>query len=60
MCKMVVTITSKTWEKCHVETIEKGRCFCVNRRELKMESDVENWAQVFDKCDPKIQTRINT
>ena len=60
MCKMVVTITSKTWEKCHVEIIEKGRYFCVNRRELKMGSDVENWAQVFDKCDPKIQTRINT
>ena len=26
-----------------------------NRKDLEVESDVANWAQIFDKCDPKKQ-----
>ena len=45
------------------ETIGKRRYFWVNRKDLVAESDVANWAQMFDKCDPekqRKQTRINT
>ena len=34
----------------------------INRRDLETESDYDNWAQIFDKYNPrktKIQTRIN-
>ena len=31
----------------------KGKYFWVNRKDLEVESDVANWAQIFDKCDPK-------
>ena len=27
------------------------RYFWVNREDLKVESDVANWAQIFEKCD---------
>ena len=27
----------------------------VNRKDLETESDVTNWAQIFDKCDPEKQ-----
>ena len=33
----------------------KKRYFWVNRKYLEVESDVANWAQIFDKCDPKKQ-----
>ena len=45
-------ISKKGYKKCEVEIIDKGRYFWVNRNDLKVESDVANWAQVFDKCDP--------
>ena len=35
--------------------IDKGRYFWVNRKDLEVESDVANWAQIFDKCDPEKQ-----
>ena len=31
------------------------RYFSVNRKDLEVESDVANWAQIFDKCDPEKQ-----
>ena len=52
MYKMV-QIRKKGYEKCQVETINKGRYFWVNRKGLEVESDVANWAQIFDKCDHK-------
>ena len=52
MYKML-QISKEEYEKCEVEIIDKGRYFWVNRNDLKVESDVANWAQVFDKCDPK-------
>ena len=45
-------ISKKGYKKCEVEIIDKGRYFWVNRNDLKVESDIANWAQVFDKCDP--------
>ena len=48
--------TSKTgYEKCEVEIIDKGRYFWINRKDLEVGSDVANWAQIFDKCDPEKQ-----
>ena len=38
-------------KKCEVEIIDKGRYFWINRRDLEVESDYDNWAQIFDKCD---------
>ena len=43
------------YTKCEVEIIDEGRYFWVNGKDLKMESDVTNWAQIFDKCDPEKQ-----
>ena len=52
MYKML-QISKEEYEKCEVEIIDKGIHFWVNRKDLKVKSDVANWAQVFDKCDPK-------
>ena len=38
-----------------VEIINKGRYFWVNRKDLEVESDVADWAQMLDKCDSKNQ-----
>ena len=54
MYKMV-QISKEGYKKCEVEIIDKGRYFWVNRKDLEVESDVTNWAQIFDKCDPKKQ-----
>ena len=48
-----VQISKEGYKKCEVEIIDKGRYFWVNRKDLEVESDVANWAQIFDKCDPK-------
>ena len=54
MYKMV-QISKEEYEKCEVEIIDKGRYFQVNKKDLEVESDVDNWAQIFDKCDPEKQ-----
>ena len=54
MYKMV-QISKEEYGKCEVEIIDKGRYFWVNRNDLEVESDVDNWAQIFDKCDPEKQ-----
>ena len=51
----MVQISKKGYEKCEVGIIGKGRYFWVNRKDLEVESDVTNWAQIFDKCDPEKQ-----
>ena len=51
----VVQISKEGYKKCEVEIIDKGRYFWVNRKDLEVESDVANWAQIFDKCDPEKQ-----
>ena len=50
MYKMI-QISKEGYKKCEVEIIDKGRYFWVNRKDLEVESDVANWAQIFDKCD---------
>ena len=55
----MVQISKKGYKTREVEIIDKGRYFCVNRKDLEVESNVANWAQIFDKCDPK-KTKIQT
>ena len=47
----IVQISKEGCTKCEVEIIDKGRYFWVNRKDLEVESDVANWALIFDKCD---------
>ena len=47
----MVQISKKGYKKCKVEIIDKGRYFWVNSKDLEVESNVANWAQIFDKCD---------
>ena len=51
----MLQISKEEYEKCEVEIIDKGRYFWVNRRNLGVESDVANWAHIFDKCDSEKQ-----
>ena len=44
-------ISKETYKKCEVEIIDKGIYFWINIRDLEVESDYNNWAQTFDKCD---------
>ena len=48
-------ISKEGYKKCEVEIIDRERYFRVNRKDLEIESDVANWAQIFDKCDPEKQ-----
>ena len=52
MYKMV-QISNEGYKKCEIEIIDKEKYFWVNRKDLEIDSDVSNWAQVFDKWDPK-------
>ena len=51
----MLQIRKEEYEKCKIEVIDKGRYFWVNKKELEVKSDAANWAQIFDKCDPKKQ-----
>ena len=50
MYKMV-QISKEGYKKFKVEITDKGRYFWINREELEVESDIANWAQIFDKFD---------
>ena len=50
MYKMV-QISKEEYNKCEVEIIDKGRYFWVNRKDLEVESDAANQAQIVDKCN---------
>ena len=52
MYKMV-QISKEGYKKYEVEIIDKGRYFWVDRKDLEVELDVANWAQIFDTCDPE-------
>ena len=54
MYKMV-QISKEGYKKFEFEIIGKEIYFWVNRKDLEVESDVANWAQIFDKCDPEKQ-----
>ena len=51
----MIQITKEAYKQCEVEIIDKEKYFWVNRRDLEVESDVTNWEQIFDKCDPEKQ-----
>ena len=51
----MLQINKEEYKRCEVEIIDKERYFSVNRKDLEVESDVANWAQIFEKCDPKKQ-----
>ena len=45
----MVEISRKQYKKCEVEIIDKERCFWANRKDLEVELDVTNWAQIQKK-----------
>ena len=51
----MIQISKEEYEKLKVEIIDKGQYFWVNTTDFEVESDVANWAQIFDKCDPEKQ-----
>ena len=46
----MANITMKSYLKCEIEVIDKGKYFWINRKDLEIESDAN-----CDKCDPKKQ-----
>ena len=44
-------ISKEAYKKCEVEITDKGKYIWINRRDLEVESDCKNWAQIFDKCN---------
>ena len=51
----MLQISKEEYKKWKIEVIENGRHLWINRKDLEIESDVTNWAQIFDKFDPKKQ-----
>ena len=51
----MVQISNEKCEKCEVEIIDKGRYLWAYRKDLEVQSNVSNWAQIFDKREPKKQ-----
>ena len=49
----MVQISKKGNEKCEISIIDKERYSWVNGKDLELASDVANWPQIFDKCDPE-------
>ena len=47
--------TKKNTKNAKLKLLTKKRYFWVNIKDLEVESDVANWAQIFDKWDPKKQ-----
>ena len=43
----MIQISKDGYKKCEVEMIGKGRNFWVNRKDLEVESNVANWAQIL-------------
>ena len=54
MYKML-QISKEEYKKCEVEIIYKGKYYWVNKKDLEVESDITNWAQIIDKWDLKKQ-----
>ena len=38
-----------------LKLLKKENYFWVNRKDLEVESDVANWANIFDRCDSEKQ-----
>ena len=54
MCKMW-QISKEAYEKFEIEILNKGKYFLINRRDLEIESDYNNWVQIFDKWNHEKQ-----
>ena len=54
----MVQISKERYKKCEVEIIDKGRYIWANWKDLEVESDVANWAWIFDKCDLEKQKEL--
>ena len=50
----MLQIIKESYMKSETEVIDKGKYFCINRKDLEIESDAI-WRQIFDKCDPEKQ-----
>ena len=50
----MLQIIKESYMKSEIEVIDKGKYFCINRKDLEIESDAI-WRQIFDKCDPEKQ-----
>ena len=48
-------IIKEAYNKCEIEIINKGIYFWINRKDMGIESDYDNLAQVFDKYNPEKQ-----
>ena len=51
----MLVISKEAYQKCEIETIDKGHYFWVSRRDLRIESGYRNWAVIFDRCDQNKQ-----
>ena len=51
----MIQISKEEHEKCKVKIIDKGRYLWANRNYLVVESDVANWALIFDQYDSEKQ-----
>ena len=47
----ICQISKEAYKKCEIEIIDKEKYFRINRRDLEIESDYKNWAQILDNCD---------
>ena len=60
VCMYKMSLISKeAYKKCETEIIDKGRYFWINIRDLEVESDYNNCAQIFDLINV-IQENKNT
>ena len=60
LCKYkMLQISKEKYKKCEVEIIDKGRYFWENRKDLEIESDVANWAQMINVIQKNKNTDKN-
>ena len=48
-------ISKEAYKKCKIDTIDMGKYFWINRKDVVIESGYKNWDVIFDKCDSEIQ-----
>ena len=60
LCKYkMLQISKEKYKKCEVEIIDKGRYFWENGKDLEIESDVANWAQMINVIQKNKNTDKN-
>ena len=55
VCIKCFKSAKKNMKNVGLKLLTKRRYFWVSRKDLEGESDVANWAQIFDKCDSEKQ-----